>query len=250
MKSQPGVRQRPDKNLDELWRIECKRIQRDKRMNPTFSFQMLSLDLQHTRNSLNGSFLPISGASGKHGCRISQTITRRHILASFVLAFALPVSGIGDIQSTTQTIAVNVAPNGKLSLPSNVNLQSADTRFGGNLSGTLTVSYWARTSDGGGGSVTVQAGSEFMPAGGPSVSSVTYLCSGATLGTGCSGSHTLATSTQTPLVSLPGGACTGGGSVCSTQEPNTVLLSLSAPNNPQYKTGSYSALITFTISTL
>jgi hypothetical protein len=177
-------------------------------------------------------------------------IFTRPVLASVFLSFALPIRGIGDIQSTTQTVSVDVAPSGKLSLPPSVNLRSTDTRFGGNLSGTLAVSYWARTSAGGGGSVTVQAGSEFSPAGGPSVSSVTYLCSGATLGTGCSGSQTLATSVQTPLVSLPGGACTGGGNVCTTQEPNTVLLTLSAPNKPHYKTGTYSALITFTISTL
>ena len=171
-------------------------------------------------------------------------------LIRILFAFALPVSGIGDIQSTTQTLSANVGPNGKLSLPPNVTLRSADTHFGGTLSGTLTVSYWARTSDGGSGSVTVQASSEFSPTGGPSIANVTYLCSGATLGTGCSGTQTLATSTQTPLVSIPGGACTGGGAGCSTQEPNTVLLTLSTPNRPRYKTGTYSALITFTISTL
>ena len=170
--------------------------------------------------------------------------------ATFILSFALPVSASGDIQSTTQTISVDVSANGKLSLPPTVNLQSADARFGGNLSGTLTVSYWARTSGAGGGSVTVQAGSEFSPAGGPAVSSVTYLCGGATLGTGCSGNQTLSISTQTPLVSLPGNACTGGRSACSTQEPNTVVLNLSAPDLPRYKTGTYSASITFTISTL
>jgi hypothetical protein len=173
-----------------------------------------------------------------------------HKFAKFLLAFALPVIGVGDIQSTTQTLSVNVAPYGKLSLPPNVNLRAADTHFGGSLYGSLTVSYWARTSGGASSSVTVQANSEFAPTGGPLIANVTYLCSGATLGTGCSGAQTLATSTQTPLVSIPGGACTGGGAACSTQEPNTVLLTLSAPNKPHYKTGTYSALITFTISTI
>jgi hypothetical protein len=173
-----------------------------------------------------------------------------HTFAKLVIALALPLTGVGDILSTSQTLSVSVVPVGKLSLPPSVTLRSADPHFGGSLSGTLTVSYWARTSSGGSGSVTVQAGSEFSPSGGPSVSDVTYLCSGATLGTGCSGSQTLATSTQTPLVSIPGGACTGGGGACSTQEPNTVLLTLSTPNKAHYKTGTYSALITFTISTI
>ena len=88
----------------------------------------------------------------------------RHRLMKLLLALALPVTVIGDIQSTTQTLSVNVAAYGKLSLPSNVNLRAMDTRFGGALSGTPTVSYWARTSGGGSNSVTVQASSEFAPA--------------------------------------------------------------------------------------
>jgi hypothetical protein len=173
-----------------------------------------------------------------------------HKIFGILFFISLPTCGIGDIQSTTQILSVNVSPNGKLSLPSNVNLLAADTHFGGSLSGSLNVGYWARTSNGGGGSVTIQAESEFTPTGGPSVAGVTYFCSGATLGTGCSGSQTLSTSTQSTLVTIPGGACTGSGSVCSGAEPNTVLLTLSAPNLPHYKTGTYSAQITFTISTL
>jgi hypothetical protein len=177
-------------------------------------------------------------------------IHHSHTIFAGLLFMALPVCGIGDIQSTTQAISASVSANGKLSIPSSVNLLAADSHFGGKLCGSLTVGYWARTSSGGGGSVTVQAGSDFSPAGGPSVTAVTYLCSGTTLGTGCSGSQTLSTSTQSPVVSIPGGACTGGGSACSTSEPNTVLLSLSAPDMAHYKTGAYSAQITFTISTL
>jgi hypothetical protein len=177
-------------------------------------------------------------------------ITHRRQLAGMVLAFVLPATGIADMQSTTQTLSANVSPYGKLSIPATVNLQSGDTRFGGNLAGTLTVSYWARTSSTGGGSLTVQAGSDFSPAGGPSVGGVTYVCSGATLGTGCSGTQTLTTAAQTPLISLPAGACTGGSGTCSAQVPNTVLLTLSALNKALYKTGTYSAQITFTISTM
>jgi len=167
----------------------------------------------------------------------------------FVLVLLLPASGIGDIQTTNQTISANVSANGKLSVPASITMRSSDTKFGG-LSGSLTMSYWARTSNGGGGSVTVQANSDFSPSGGPSVGAVTYACSGATLGAGCSGNQSLSTSTQTSLVSLPGGACTGGGGVCSSQEPNTVLLNFYVASKPHYKTGTYSAQITFTISTM
>ena len=167
----------------------------------------------------------------------------------FAMVLLLPVSGTGDIQTTTQTLSANVSPNGTLSLPAGVDLRSPDARFG-TLAGSLTVSYWARTSASGGGAVTVQANSDFSPAGGPSVNAVTFTCSGATLGVGCSGSQPLATSTQTSVVSLPGGACTGGGGVCSAQEPNTVLLTFSVLISPRYKTGTYSAQMTVTISTM
>ena len=120
----------------------------------------------------------------------ARTIVRQW--RRFALVLLLPVSGIGDIQTTTQTMSANVSPNGKLSIPASIDLRSPDTRFG-TLAGSLTVSYWARTSASGGGSVTVQANSDFSPAGGPSISAVSFTCSGATLGAGCSGSQPLAT---------------------------------------------------------
>jgi hypothetical protein len=193
----------------------------------------------------------------KHGARANvRDCAALHGLGSLLrhwsavlLALALPVSAISDVQTTTQSVSASVSPYGKVSVPSSIGLQALNTRFG-NLAGTVAASYWVRTSDAGGGSLTVQANSEFSPAGGPTISSVTYTCSGATLGAGCSGIQTLATSTQTPIVNLPSGVCTGGGGSCSTQEPNTVLLTFTAPNKPQFKTGTYSAQIIFTISTI
>jgi hypothetical protein len=171
-------------------------------------------------------------------------------VCKFLLAAALPAAGLGDIQTTTQILSASVSPVGKLSVPATISLRSSNTRFGG-FAGTFDVSYWARTSGaGGGGAVTIQANSDFAPSGGPSITAVTYTCSGATLGTGCSGAQALSTSTQTPVVSLPTGACTGGGGLCSTQDPNTVLLNFSAPSKPGYKTGNYSVQVTVTISTI
>jgi hypothetical protein len=139
--------------------------------------------------------------------------------------------------------------SGKVSAPSAVLLKASNSRFGV-LSGSLSVGYWARTSDGGGGSITIQASSDFSPSGGPLVSGLIVTCSGATLGTGCAGQQSLATSAQSTVLSLPGGACTGGGGLCSNQDPNTVLLMFALPNEPRYKTGDYSAQINLTISTM
>jgi len=106
---------------------------------------------------------------------------------------ALPIRGVCDTQTTTQTLFASISPTGKVAVAANINMRSSDTRFG-QLAGSVTVSYWARTSAGGGGSITVQA-SEYTPSGGPVASSVSYTCSGATLGVACSGAQVLSTST-------------------------------------------------------
>jgi hypothetical protein len=160
----------------------------------------------------------------------------------------VPFCLFGDIQTTTQTLSATVLPSGKVSAPAGVSLVNMGTQFE-NFSGSLLISYWARTLSGGGGSVTLQALSDFAPSGGPLISSLSYTCSGATLGSSCSGVQHLSTSTQSPAVSLPGGVCTGGGGLCSTQEPNTVLLQFTAPSRPSYKTGNFSVQITIVIST-
>lgn len=165
------------------------------------------------------------------------------------LLLALPIAGIADTQTTTQTLSANISAAGKLSLPVNVTLTTSTTRFG-DFSGGVSVSYWARTSAGGAGSVTVQGGSEFTPATGPAATQVTYTCTGATLGTGCSGTQTVQTATQTSVVTIPGSVCTGGGGSCSSTVPNTVQMQFNLANKPSFKTGAYSMQLTFTVSTL
>jgi len=173
---------------------------------------------------------------------------RRANHLALALLLLLPLSGIGDILTTSQTLVANVGANGKISVPASVSLRPLDTRFGG-FSGSLTVNYWSRTSSAGGSSITVQA-TDFSPAGGPATGSVSYTCSGATLGAACSGAQALSTGTQTLVVSLPSSACTGGGGACSSDDPNTVLMNFALPSQPHYKTGSYSAQLMFTISTM
>ncbi len=158
---------------------------------------------------------------------------------------------LAELGSTTQTLTADVYPIGSISVTPSVSLYTSGTTFL-SYTGTVTVSYWVRTSPGGGGSVTLKAGSEFSPSGGPSVSAgkLTYACSGATLGTACSGTHTVSTTSQTPVVTLPGSACTGGGGACSSSEPNQVSVGLVLENSPAYKTGSYATSLLFTISAL
>ena len=159
--------------------------------------------------------------------------------------------------TTTQTLKAVISPLGGLFSfqNSSVTLAKTGTAFS-NFTGSLTIQYDARTTQStGGGYITVEATADFTPTGGPSIASppstgdaLQYTCSGATLGTGCSGTQTVSTTTQTNVITLSASECTGGGGSCSSTSPNTVTLSFTLTNDPKYDTGSYSATLTFTIS--
>ena len=157
-------------------------------------------------------------------------------------------SGFGDTGSTTQTLNATLSPLGTATAPSSVALTRGAVAFT-TYQATLPVSFRVRTTPTGSGTITMQVTSNFTPAGGPSVTAntLTYSCS-TTYGTACSANQTASTSTQTPVLTVPASACTGGGGSCSGSDPNTVTLTFSLTDDPQYATGSYSAQVTFTIS--
>ncbi|MBM3814589.1 MAG: hypothetical protein FJW20_23430 [Acidimicrobiia bacterium] len=109
-----------------------------------------------------------------------------------------------------------IGRGGKLSLPSSIALVSTGTGFLP-YSGTMPVSFRARTSPGGGATITLQVSGEFSPANGPTVAGgrLRYTCSGATQGTSCAGQQTATTTAQTPVLTIPASACTGGGGACA-----------------------------------
>jgi hypothetical protein len=184
--------------------------------------------------------------------KVCRLITRLALLVAVVALLVAPVC----LQAQVQTLYLTLQNAVKLSVsPSSVSLTNTGTAFSNYTSASsITVSYWIRTTPStGSGNVQVQA-AEFTPTGkgGPVIGSsggpLTYTCSGATLGTNCSGNQTVRITTQTPVVtSIPAGACTGGTN-CSAAVPNTVSTSFTLTNNPAYKTGSYSSVLTFTIS--
>jgi hypothetical protein len=159
--------------------------------------------------------------------------------------------GYADTGTATQTLSAAIYPIAKLSVPSSAALVPGVNPFI-QFQASMQVNYRARTTSAGGGSITVQVTSDFTPSGGPSAASgsLTYLCGGASLGIACSGSQTASTSLQTPVLTLPASACTGGGGPCSSPDPNTVTLTFTLTDDPGYATGSYSAKVTFTISSI
>ena len=159
----------------------------------------------------------------------------------------IPLSG--GVGTGSLNLAATINPAGSISAPSSATLVAGDVAFQPFI-GSLTLTYWARTTPAGGGTVTLSVSSDFTPAGGPSVAAggLTYTCAGATLGTPCSGTETASTAAQTPVLALPAAACTGGGAPCSPQSPNSVNLTFIVVDDSRYATGSYSAKVTFTIS--
>lgn len=170
-------------------------------------------------------------------------------LASLWAANGVPPAR-SDIAGVSQTLSAQLAAVGKLSVPASVTLTSTGTVFSP-YAGSLTLRYRVRsTPSGTGATITLQPTGDFSPSGGPTISSggLIYTCSGATLGTPCSGANTASLSSQTNVVTIPPAACTGGGAPCSAVDPNTVNLNFSLENDPTYETGSYTAIVTFTIS--
>ncbi len=176
---------------------------------------------------------------------------RPSVVAAALLTLILcaPVRFQAATATATQTLNASFSPIGKVSVPASVSLIKAGSAFAG-YSAALSVSYRVRTTPSGGGSITMQAGADFTPSGGPLVSSgnLTYTCSGSTLGTGCAGTQTVSTSSATPVLTIPASACTGGGGSCSGSNPNNVTINLNLNNDTGFATGAYSTQVTLTIS--
>ena len=155
----------------------------------------------------------------------------------------------GGTGTTTQTLSATINPAWNLTTPGTATLTHTQSTFQP-FHATFAVNYEVRTTPVGSGKITLQVTSDFSPTGGPSAASgaLTYTCTSANLGTPCSGTQTASTTAQTPVLTLPASACTGGGGACSGQDPNSVNLTFTLTDSPAYPTGSYSANVTFTIS--
>jgi hypothetical protein len=188
--------------------------------------------------------------------RVGRFVMRFLPLVAWSAFLLAPVRLQGATTTTTQTLQAVISPLGGLfSFPNSVTLTKTGSTFS-NFTNSLSIQYRERTTQGSGsGSITVKATADFTPTGGPSIASppstgdaLQYTCSGATLGTACTGTQTVSTSTSTSVVTFSASECTGGGGSCSSSSPNTVTLSFALTDDPKYYTGSYSATLTFTIS--
>jgi hypothetical protein len=172
-----------------------------------------------------------------------------------VALLLLPVFSLAQ-NTVTQTLSATVVPLGGLFLQSTPLVLTKGSASANSFSGTITLSYRARTRQGTGqGTITVEAKADFAPALGPSIANppsagdtFTYSCSGATLGVSCSGIQNVSTTAATTVVSIGASACTGGGAPCSSTDPNSANITFNLMDDPTYKTGSYTATLIWTIS--
>ncbi len=177
----------------------------------------------------------------------------RRLAPFLVIAFVAfaPVRCHAVTATTTQTLTASIGALAKVSVPSGQTLSPTGTFFSP-FTASMTMNYRARTTASGGGNITAKATADFTPSGGPSVASgqLTYTCSGATLGTACSATQTVSTTSATGVITLPVSACTGGGTPCSTANPNSVSLGCSLSNSPASSTGTYQVTLQFTASAI
>ncbi|MGD1103192.1 MAG: hypothetical protein ABSA59_14145 [Terriglobia bacterium] len=169
-------------------------------------------------------------------------------LLALILLFT---ASVGHAQSATGTtsVTVNVAAEAALTVASPTALTAIGSVFN-NYTGSTLVTYFIRTKQStGSGTISLQVTTDFSPAGGPSVGTpptagdaLKYTCSGAAPATPCTGSQPASTGSSSPVASFGADAHT------TTTAGSTVTTSWTLTNDPVYKTGAYSATVTFTIS--
>ena len=149
----------------------------------------------------------------------------------------------------TTTVSVNVGAEASLAInTSSTALSSSGTLFT-DYTGTTNLTYKIRTTQGSGsGNIVLQITSDFNGTGGPKVASppsagdaLTYSCTVASSGTGCSAGQTASTASTTPVATF-------GADAHSVKAGDAGSVAWTLTNDPAYKTGSYSATATFTVS--
>ena len=214
--------------------------------------------IQIAHFSLSRLSLGVRNVLNKFGRNVFRARSWLRMILVGLFLVATPMTTL-HAQTTTQTLQANISPLGGLfAITSPTTLTKTGTVFSTYTSGAVSIQYRARTTQTtGSATITAKVTSDFSPTLGPSVATppsagdkLAYTCSGATLGTNCSGSITPSTTAATNVVTIPASSCTGGGGSCSSADPNTVSVLFTLTNDPKYKTGSYTATVTWTISAL
>ena len=169
-------------------------------------------------------------------------------LALFVIAPLGHAQGLGTTTVTNQ-VSVTVAAEAALTIgASATTLVSSGSNFS-DYTGTTPFTYFIRTGKSGGtGFIKLQVTTDFGPTGGPSVATpltagdaLSYTCTVSNPGTACSGSQTSSTASQTAVATF-------GADAHSVKAGNSASVNWDLSNDPLYQTGTFTAVVTYTIS--
>jgi hypothetical protein len=178
----------------------------------------------------------------------------KRVVTSFIPA-CIWIAAAGAAQAQfaptgTGNVSVNVGAEASIRIDTpNLTLTSSGTNFS-DYTGTTGFTYMIRTSSGSGsGGITLKVTTDFSGTGGPSVATpptagdtLSYTCTLSSPGTAASGSNA-STTTDTNVGTFGAGAS-------SSKAGNTGSVSWDLTNDPAYKTGSYTAVVTYTIHAL
>ena len=160
-------------------------------------------------------------------------------------------ASVGNAQSNTgtTTVSVVVGAEASLTVASPTPLTAVGSVFA-NYTGSTVVTYFVRTTQSTGhGTITLQVTTDFSPANGPSVATpptgtdaLKYTCTATGPAAPCSGTLTASTASATSVATFGADAHT------TTTTGSTATTSWTLTNDPVYKTGTYNATVTYTIS--
>jgi hypothetical protein len=177
--------------------------------------------------------------------------TRRLAMAAVLLAALGAISAYGQTFAGTGTTTLSVTVGPEASIAINTSSTSLSTSGGlfADFTGTTNFTYKVRTTQStGAGSIVLEITSDFNGTGGPKVASppspgdaLMYTCTVASSATGCGSAQTASTTSTTSVATFAPDAH-------SMKSGDAGSVGWTLTNDPVYKTGSYSATATFTIS--
>ena len=170
------------------------------------------------------------------------------LAVGLLLTASLARAQFGSPTGTT-TVTVTIGPQAGLNITNNSTPLTATGSNFNTFTGSTGLTYFVRTTTtGGGGSITLKVTTDFSPVGGPSVGTpptagdkLSYTCTVASPGTACTGTQTSSTTATTNVATF-------GTNIHTDPAGSTASVAWSLTNDPKYKTGTYNATVTFTIS--
>lgn len=169
---------------------------------------------------------------------------RRAVLASLILGSAhLAFAQFNPTGTTTLSLTVEAGAAIRIDTATTT-LTTPNNWFGAAYTGTTNFTYKIRTTVASGtGTITLQVTADFSPADGPTVAGgdlLTYTCTAAS-GAPCASAQTASTAAATSVVTF-------GDDAHSASAGDAGSTAWTLTNDTRYKTGSYNATVTYTIS--